>query len=246
MIPARPSTIEGRHTSSGATHPPFFAGEAALSNGVYYLALPNGNVFGYYSYLPDANYIYHFDTGYEYVYDANDGQGGVYFYDFESSHWWYTGRNYPFPYIYDFSLNALLYYYPDSQHAGRYTSNPRYFYNFATKQIITLPPPYVLSPSFVQFTAAGQTAQIQITAPTSASASVEQSSTSNAAVATVTAPSGNGCPTCTAVTVTSVAAGSVTITISASDLTASPGTATVQVATTTITPQSHGRSGGSR
>jgi hypothetical protein len=43
----------------------------------------------------------------------------------------------PFPYLYDFSLNALLYYYPDAGKPGHYTTNPRYFYNFATGQIIT-------------------------------------------------------------------------------------------------------------
>ena len=39
--------------------------------------------------------------------------------------------------LYDFSLNTVLYYFPDPNHPGRYTSNPRYFYNFATGQIIT-------------------------------------------------------------------------------------------------------------
>ncbi|MDB5070089.1 MAG: hypothetical protein JWM87_1200 [Candidatus Eremiobacteraeota bacterium] len=142
FVPPAPRALRapaGRGTA--AVHAPFFAGEAALSNGVYYLALPNGNPFGYYSYLTDSNYIYHFDMGYEYVVDANDGRGGVYFYDFASSHWWYTGRTYPFPYVYDFGLSALLYYYPDTQRAGRYTTNPRYFYNFKTGQIIRMPDP---------------------------------------------------------------------------------------------------------
>jgi len=137
FIPAKPSMV--RRTR--AVHASFFAGEATLSNGVYYLALPNGNPFGYYSYLPDANYIYHFDAGYEYVYDANDGKGGVYFYDFASGHWWYTGRQYPFPYIYDFRLNAFLYYYPNTSNAGHYTTNPRYFYNFTAGNIIAMPTP---------------------------------------------------------------------------------------------------------
>ncbi|MDB5071497.1 MAG: conserved repeat protein [Candidatus Eremiobacteraeota bacterium] len=137
--PAKPSTT-GRPPVASTPHAGFFAGEAALSNGVYYLRLPNGNPFGYYSYLPDPNYIYHFDAGYEYAIDANDGQGGVYLYDFASSHWWYTSRSFPFPYVYDFTLNALLYYYPDPAYAGdHYTSTPRYFYNFGTNQIITLP-----------------------------------------------------------------------------------------------------------
>jgi serine/threonine-protein kinase len=147
ITPRAPSSI-GRHVS--AAHASFFAGEAALSNGVYYLALPNGNVFGYYSYLPDSNYIYHFDIGYLYVFDANDGKGGVYFYDFTSGHWWYTGRTYPFPYVYDFSRSALLYYYPDTNSAGHYTTNPRYFYNFNTGQIVS-------SPAAIVSTLAGST-----------------------------------------------------------------------------------------
>ena len=137
FIPAKPSTVRRTRT----VHASFFAGEAALSNGVYYLALPNGTPFGYYSYLPDSNYIYHFDAGYEYVFDANDGKGGVYFYDFASGDWWYTGRQYPFPYIYDFGRKAFLYYYPDTSNAGHYTTNPRYFYNFTAGKIIALPDP---------------------------------------------------------------------------------------------------------
>ena len=135
MIPRRPSAA-GRSTSSNTAHPAFFAGEAALNNGVYYLALPNGNPFGYYSYLPDSNYIYHFDLGYEYLFDANDGNGGIYLYDFTSSHWWYTGRTYPFPYVYDFTLNALLYIYADPNDPQHYQRVPRYFYEFGSNQIV--------------------------------------------------------------------------------------------------------------
>ncbi|MDB5071025.1 MAG: hypothetical protein JWM87_2136 [Candidatus Eremiobacteraeota bacterium] len=120
-------------------HPSFFNGEVALSNGVYYLQLPNGNIFGYYSYLPDSNFIYHFDLGYEYLIDANDGRGGMYMYDFASGHWWYTGAQYPFPYLYDFTLNAFLYYYPDTAKPQHYTTAPRFFYNFTTSQIVTIP-----------------------------------------------------------------------------------------------------------
>lgn len=134
--PMSPSST--RRASGVAQHAAFFAGEAALGNGVYYLALPNSNPFGYYSYLLDPSYIYHFDAGYEYVVDANDGQGGVYLYDYQSGHWWYTGRTFPFPYVYDFSLNALLYYYPDAR-PGHYTQNPRWFYDFASARIIPLP-----------------------------------------------------------------------------------------------------------
>ena len=140
-VPRFPSSANT--TTNATAHPAFFSGEAALANGVYYLALPNGNALGYYSYLPDARYIYHFDMGYEYLVDANDGVGGLYLYDFASGDWWYTGRQYPFPYVYDFALSAYLYYYPDTNAAGHYTNNPRYFYNFTTGAIVMLPGPLV-------------------------------------------------------------------------------------------------------
>jgi hypothetical protein len=118
--------------------PAFFTGEIGLGGDWYYLQFPNGTPFGYYSYLTDQRFIYHFDMGYEYWFDANDGQGGIFFYDFASGHFFYTSRSFAFPYLYDFSLNTVLYYYPDPHNPGHYTTNPRYFYNFATGQIITM------------------------------------------------------------------------------------------------------------
>ena len=79
------------------TTPAFFGDEVALSNGVYYLQLPNGNPFGYYAFLEDPRLLYHFDLGYEYVFDAADGHGGVYLYDFKSSTFFYTSQTFPFP-----------------------------------------------------------------------------------------------------------------------------------------------------
>ena len=119
--------------------PSFFSGEAAVGSGVYYLAFPtDGNIFGYYSYLPNRNYIYHFDLGYEYVFDAMDGQKGVYLYDFASGTFFYTSPGFGFPYLYDFTLNTVIYYYPDPNNPGHYnTGGIRYFYDFATGQIIT-------------------------------------------------------------------------------------------------------------
>ena len=117
--------------------PAFFAGESLLTNEVYYLTLPNGNLFGYYSFLDDPHYFYHIDLGYEYVFDAADGNGGVYLYDFASNGFFYTSPSFPFPYLYDFSLNSVLYYYPDTSHPGRYSFAPRYFYNFSTGEILT-------------------------------------------------------------------------------------------------------------
>ena len=129
----------GRYCAQfSSIHPAFFSGEVSLGNGVYYLQFPNGTPFGYYSYLTDPRFIYHFDMGYEYWFNANDGQNGIYFYDFMSTHFFYTSPSFPFPYLYDFSLNTVLYYYPDTNNPGHYTTNPRYFYNFATGQIITM------------------------------------------------------------------------------------------------------------
>gem|GEM_PF-4337073 len=136
--PASPDR-SGRRSLSAVGHAAFFAGEVALSNGVYYLQFANGTAFGYYSYLTDTRYIYHFDLGYEFVADPNDGKSSAYLYDFASGHWWYTSPTYPFPYVYDFSLNAFLYYFPDTSKAGHYTTSPRYFYDFAIGQIVTVP-----------------------------------------------------------------------------------------------------------
>ena len=144
--------VEGQYTSNNdyadntcsftsvtltPTQATFFTAQSALANGVYYLAFPGGNYFGYYSYLADPNYFYHFDLGYEYVFEANDGNAGVYLYDLASSDFFYTSPTFPFPYLYDFNLNSVLYYYPDTTRAGHYTSSPRYFYNFSTGSIIT-------------------------------------------------------------------------------------------------------------
>ncbi len=119
--------------------PDFFNGAVALDNGVYYLNFPaTGNYFGYYSFLPDTHYIFHFDLGYEYVFDAADGKSGVYFYDFKSNGFFYTSPGFPFPYLYDFSLRSTVYYYPDPSNAGHYNTNgTRYFYVFSTGQIIS-------------------------------------------------------------------------------------------------------------
>ena len=136
QTPARPAFIDTVPSpppvgGSGAAtgHAPFFSGETQLGT-IYYLVLPNANVFGYYSYLSDPHYIAHLDLGNEYVVDANDGKGGLYMYDFTSGHWWYTGRQFAFPYIYDFSLGGLIYYYANAKNPGHYTTSPRSFDDF--------------------------------------------------------------------------------------------------------------------
>jgi streptogramin lyase len=193
--PAAPDRSGRRSPKTTAGHPAFFAGEVALSNGVYYLQFANGTVFGYYSYLADPRYIYHFDLGYEYVADANDGKSSVYLYDFASSHWWYTSPTFAFPYVYDFSLNAFLYYYPDTSNAGHYTTSPRYFYNFAIGQIITLPGAHLV-PSKLTFAGGSTSAQGVAAYPPGgdpyhgAAATVDPSACSGIATASSTSPSG--------------------------------------------------------
>ena len=140
-IPGNRLTRDGDRAFALEGLPSFFTGESALSNGVYYLTFPNGNYFGYYAYLSDPRYLYHFDLGYEYVFDANDandGKQGVYLYDFASRDFFYTSPSFPFPYLYDFNLRSVVYYYPDPNNVGRYNTNgTRYFYVFNTGQIIS-------------------------------------------------------------------------------------------------------------
>ncbi|MBE7157387.1 MAG: hypothetical protein INR62_02930, partial [Rhodospirillales bacterium] len=134
-----PGTLVQQWYRTGLAPFAFFTDEQALNNGVYYLAFPSDNVFGYYAYLSDPRYVYHFDLGYEYTFGAADGKQGVYLYDFASGHFFYTSPVFPFPYLYDFTLNSVLYYYPDPNNAGRYnTDGVRYFYDFASGQVISM------------------------------------------------------------------------------------------------------------
>ncbi len=115
-------------------HPAFFNGEDYLSAGVYYLQFPDSNLFGYYEYL-SSSILYHFDMGYEAFIPSTGGQ--IYFFDFASGHWWYSSPSL-FPYLYDFTLNSFIYYFPDTKNPGHYSTNPRYFVNLTTQQIFTL------------------------------------------------------------------------------------------------------------
>ncbi|MBV8689885.1 MAG: hypothetical protein JOZ59_07260, partial [Candidatus Eremiobacteraeota bacterium] len=56
-------------------------------------------------------------------------------------------RTLPFPYLYDFTLNAAIYYYADAARPGEYTKNPRWFYSFGVNQIVALPLPDLPIPS---------------------------------------------------------------------------------------------------
>ncbi len=116
--------------------PPFFSGNARIPNtDFYYLAFANGTPFGYYitNFFP---ILYHCDMGFLAVTDANDGKGGINLFDFTSGTYFYTSPTL-FPYLYDYTQGAWLYYYPDTTKPGHYTTNPRYFYNFGAGKIIT-------------------------------------------------------------------------------------------------------------
>ncbi len=122
---------------SEPVHPPFFNGEVALSNNVFFLQFPGtGNLFGFYTYefFP---FLFHFDLGFVYFIDARNSQNGVFLYDFQSDTFWYTSPSYPFPYLFDFRLNSVIYYFRDPTDPNRYSRNPRYFFNFGTNQVIT-------------------------------------------------------------------------------------------------------------
>lgn len=112
---------------------PFFTGQISLGNNVYWLGpkLTDTCAFGYYS-MEFYPYVYHYDMGWEYCFDAANAKNGVYFYDFTDGVFLYTEPGL-FPYIYDFHLGAWMYYSPVSGATDRYTSNPRWFFNTTTQ-----------------------------------------------------------------------------------------------------------------
>jgi hypothetical protein len=112
----------------------FFTGQVSLGSGVEYLQFPDSAVFGYYTFV-SSTIFYHYDMGYEAFVPGSASD--LYLYDFASGHWWYTS-NTLFPYLYDFSLKTWIYYFPNTQSAGHYTTNPRYFSNLTTGQIFTM------------------------------------------------------------------------------------------------------------
>ncbi len=125
-------------------HPVFFTGESTVNGTNFDLWFPDGKPFGDYAYLVSLTYsgawlwsgwIYHADMGYEYVTPGNGPE--VYLWDLASGHWFYTNVSL-FPYLYDFTLKAWIYYFPATNNAGHYTTNPRYFANMTTGQIFTM------------------------------------------------------------------------------------------------------------
>ena len=112
----------------------FFNGQISLGGGVEYLQFPNSTIFGYYTFVA-GTIFYHYDMGYE-AFVPGSGSD-VYLYDFTSGHWWYTS-NTLFPYLYDFTLKTWIYYFPNTQSPGHYTTDPRYFSNLTTGQVFTM------------------------------------------------------------------------------------------------------------
>ncbi len=114
--------------------PPFFTGEVSLGSGVEYLQFPDTTIFGYYTFVA-STIFYHYDMGYEAFVPGSAAD--LYLYDFASNHWWYTGATL-FPYLYDFTLNSWIYYFPNAQSPGHYTTNPRAFSNLTTGKVFTM------------------------------------------------------------------------------------------------------------
>ncbi len=126
----RPAPSHSGLCSAGAFeyNPPFFNGEVA-SVSLYYLTFANSTFFGYYSY-EFYPWLYHYDLGFEYVEDANDGAAGVFFYDTLLGSWLYTNPN-DFPVLWDYTLAHWLYY---------VAGTSRQFYDFTTDMFFNSPP----------------------------------------------------------------------------------------------------------
>ena len=110
-------------------HSSFFQGETVVGGGFYNLPF-----FGEYAYFPGNTAIYHTTLGEELIFPNTDSSRGIYFYDQDSGHIWYTNPA-TYPYIYDFNLNAWLFYFTNS---GNGKVGTRSFYNFATGKFIFL------------------------------------------------------------------------------------------------------------
>jgi hypothetical protein len=142
-LPESGSVVLGTALAPGFfTANSFFDGQQPSSvPGWSYLQFPDGIPFGYYAFLAGSassanSWIFHADLGYEYSLPGA-ATGSLFMYDLASGHWWYTASP-QFPYLYDFTLNTWLYYFPNPKVSGRYSTNPRYFGNLATNTIFTM------------------------------------------------------------------------------------------------------------
>jgi hypothetical protein len=128
---SRPGAGHGNACSAGAYeyYDPFFLGELSNGNLLYNLTFPNARFFGYYSYQ-FYPWLYHYDLGFEYVVDANDGAAGVFFYVTSLGSYLYTNPN-DFPVLWDYKLAHWLYY---------VAGTSRQFYDFTTARFFNSPP----------------------------------------------------------------------------------------------------------
>jgi hypothetical protein len=102
----------------------------------YWLQFSDGSLFGYYTYqTTQGGWIYHNEMGWEWCDDASTAAnpGAIYFWDNASTDWFWTGPSL-FPLLTVTSTGPLaghwLWYYPDPNNPGHYTSNPRLFWDF--------------------------------------------------------------------------------------------------------------------
>jgi hypothetical protein len=108
--------------------PSFFQGETLAGGGFFNLGF--FGTFDFASYNPLT--VYHTTLGFEGILPGTDANRGIYLFDDASGHIWYT--NPPlFPYIYDFALNAWLFYF-----GGNATKGGRSFYDFGSAAFIFL------------------------------------------------------------------------------------------------------------
>jgi hypothetical protein len=127
----------GTFVANSQVMPAFFNGSSNVTREISFLQFSNGTPFGYYN-TADFTFplFYHYDMGFEWFFDANNDTHGAYLYDYSSSTFFYTDPTL-FPYLYDFTLNSWLYYFPDANNPGHYTSNPRWFYELNNQKFIT-------------------------------------------------------------------------------------------------------------
>jgi hypothetical protein len=105
----------------------FFQGETVVGDGFFNLPF-----FGTYAFFPGNTAIYHTTLGEELIFPNTDSSRGIYFYDQNSGHIWYTNPS-VYPNIYDFNLGSWLFYFTNT---GNGKVGTRSFYNYATGKFI--------------------------------------------------------------------------------------------------------------
>ena len=102
--------------------PGFFAGQVAVGDDFHYL--------GFFGFVNEDSFpfLFHSELGFQYFFDAKNGERGAFLYDFAGLGFNYTSPML-YPYLYNFDANAFLFYFKD-------TKDPRVFYNFTTRQFV--------------------------------------------------------------------------------------------------------------